>query len=63
MGFLERPLSGRLDHATVVAVRALQERLQIQVDGAVGPVTKMRLYESLGHYRVPRLEERDEESG
>jgi len=57
-GFLQPPLSGRFDHATVVAVRALQESLQVQVDGTVGQVTKMRLYESLEEYRVPRLEER-----
>jgi general secretion pathway protein A len=63
MGLLKPPLSGRFDVATVVAVRALQERLKVRVDGTVGQVTKMRLYESLGQYRVPRLEERDEETG
>jgi hypothetical protein len=63
MGFFDGAPTGRFDLATIAGVRALQESLRVEIDGTVGPVTKMRLYESLGQYRVPRLRERDEETG
>jgi len=63
MGFYDGALTGQFDLATIKAVRDLQANLQIKVDGTVGRVTKLRLYESLGLYEVPRLRERDEVTG
>jgi hypothetical protein len=63
MGFYGGALTGEFDGATVKGVRDLQASLQIQVDGTVGRVTKIRLYERLGFYAVPRLQERDEVTG
>ena len=55
MGFYDGALTGEFDAATIAGVRDLQASLQIQVDGTVGRVTKLRLYERLGLYAVPRL--------
>lgn len=63
MGFYDGALTGELDPATIEGVRDLQANLQIKVDGTVGRVTKLRLYERLGLYAVPRLRERDEVTG
>jgi len=63
MGFYDGPLTGEFDAATITGVRDLQLSLQIQVDGTVGRVTKIRLYEKLGLHAVPRLQERDEVTG
>jgi general secretion pathway protein A len=63
MGFYDGALTGELDAATITGVRDLQASLQIQVDGTVGRVTKIRLYERLGLYAVPRLQGRDEVTG
>ena len=63
MGFYDDAATGEFDAATIQGVRDLQASLQIEVDGTVGRVTKIRLYEKLGHYAVPRLRERDEVSG
>ena len=63
MGFYDDAPTGEFDAATIQGVRDLQASLQIEVDGTVGRVTKIRLYEKLGHYAVPRLRERDEVSG
>lgn len=46
---------GRYDAATIAGVRALQERLELAVDGTVGPVTKIQLYRALPGYTVPAL--------
>jgi len=63
MGFYNGALTGEFDLATIEGVRDLQANLQIKVDGTVGRVTKLRLYEKLGLYEVPRLRERDEVTG
>ena len=63
MGFYSGALTGEFDLATIEGVRDLQANLQIKVDGTVGRVTKLRLYEKLGLYEVPRLRERDEVTG
>jgi peptidoglycan hydrolase-like protein with peptidoglycan-binding domain len=63
MGFYRGSLTGEFDGATITAVRALQTSLQIEVDGTVGRVTKLRLYDRLGSYAVPRLSESDEVAG
>ena len=63
MGFYGDSPTGEFDAATIQGVRDLQASLQIQVDGTVGRVTKIRLYEQLGHYAVPRLREREEVTG
>jgi hypothetical protein len=63
MGFFDGAPTGEFDLPTIAGVRALQESLQVEVDGTVGRVTKIRLYESLDQYQVPRLSERDEDTG
>jgi len=63
MGFYDGAPTGDFDAATIAGVRALQASLQVEVDGTVGRVTKMRLYETLGLYEIPRLTHRDEETG
>jgi len=63
MGFYDGVLTGEFDLATIKGIRDLQANLQIKVDGTVGRVTKLRLYERLGLYAVPRLRERDEVTG
>jgi len=63
MGFYEGAPTGEFDAATIAGVRALQASLEVDVDGTVGQVTKVRLYERLGNYEVPRLRKRDEETG
>ncbi|MGH0035845.1 MAG: AAA family ATPase [Myxococcota bacterium] len=47
--------SGRFDARTVEGVRTLQLTRQLEPDGAVGPRTKMVLYDLLDRYTVPRL--------
>jgi general secretion pathway protein A len=63
MGFYDGALTGEFDAATIKGVRRLQGSLQIEVDGTVGRETKIRLYERLGLYAVPRLRERHEVTG
>jgi hypothetical protein len=63
LGFFAGAPTGEFDLPTIAAVRALQESLEVEVDGTVGRVTKIRLYESLDQYQVPRLSERDEDAG
>jgi len=63
LGFYDGEATGEFDAGTIKAVRDLQASLGIQVDGTVGHVTKLRLYETLGLYQLPRLRERDEVTG
>jgi general secretion pathway protein A len=63
MGFYGGAPSGEFDAETIAGVRALQASFQIGVDGTVGHVTKLRLYERLGLYAVPRLQEGGEVAG
>lgn len=63
LGLYAVPPSGEFDDDTVIAVRALQERLRVHVDGTVGPRTKVRLYEYLSAYDVPRLRPASGETG
>jgi hypothetical protein len=60
LGFFDGVVSGRFDGATADAVRRFQETLGLAVDGTVGPLTKIALYERLGDYAVPRLMDRRE---
>lgn len=55
LGFYRASLSARFDPATVEAVRSFQRARRLEPDGAVGPLTKMALYEALSRYAVPRL--------
>jgi hypothetical protein len=55
MGFYAGAPTGEFDSATIEGVRALQTSLNVEVDGTVGEMTKARLYERLGFYRMPRL--------
>jgi peptidoglycan hydrolase-like protein with peptidoglycan-binding domain len=63
MGFYGDTPSGDFDAETIAGVRALQASFQIGVDGTVGRVTKLRLYERLGLYTVPRLQGGGEVAG
>ena len=56
LGFYSGPPNGRFDAETQAAVRAFQRSRDLSEDGAVGPRTKMALYDSLGRYQVPRLQ-------
>jgi hypothetical protein len=55
LGFYSATLSARFDAGTREAVRAFQHRHRLDPDGAVGPFTKMALYDALSRYPVPRL--------
>jgi hypothetical protein len=48
--------TGEFDADTIAAVRRLQGDAALQVDGTVGPETKIRLYQAMGTYPVPRLD-------
>jgi general secretion pathway protein A len=63
LGFYQGTPTGEFDAATIKGVRELQASLEVEVDGTVGRVTKMRLYEKLERYAVPRLQERSEVAG
>ncbi len=54
-GFSPGSASGHFDAATEEAVRAFQEDRRLDVDGAVGPLTKMALYRASGRYAVPHV--------
>ena len=55
LGLYRGQLSGEFDGTTLDGVRSLQLARQLRPDGAVGPRTKMVLYDMLGTYAVPRL--------
>jgi general secretion pathway protein A len=55
LGFAPGPASGVFDAATEAAVRAFQSDRALEVDGEVGPLTKMSLYRALGRYGAPEL--------
>jgi general secretion pathway protein A len=55
LGYLVGTPTGVFDAATREGVRNFQRGSGLEVDGSVGPRTKMRLYDALGRYRVPRL--------
>ncbi|MCG8590742.1 MAG: AAA family ATPase [Proteobacteria bacterium] len=57
LGYYAGDVSGRFDLATLDSVRDLQASGGLVPDGAVGPRTKMLLYDRLDGYAVPRLEE------
>ena len=59
--YLDQP-SGRFDEPTLKGVRVLQLGRRLDPDGAVGPRTKMVIYDMLQEYSVPRLN-RPEGSG
>jgi general secretion pathway protein A len=53
LGFFAGALDGRFDAPTEAAVRAFQLNESLPVDGWVGPLTKIRLYERLPGYGAP----------
>jgi general secretion pathway protein A len=55
LGHYVGPTTGEFDGPTIAAVRSLQDATQVQVDGTVGPLTKIRIYQALRDYGVPRL--------
>jgi len=55
LGFYPGPPTGAWDGSTDLAVRTLQAQRQLRPDGAVGPRTRMVLYDLLDAYEVPRL--------
>lgn len=55
LGFDDILMSADYDPATRQAVRSVQKRYQVTVDGLVGPVTKIILYNELNDRPIPRL--------
>ena len=55
LGYYAQRTTGEFDSATRNAVSAFQAAQGLEPDGAVGPRTKIRLYEALDSYRVPAL--------
>ncbi len=55
LGYYAGRSSGLYDAATAEAVRAFQRSHQLDVDGHVGPRTKMAIYAEVERYSVPRL--------
>ncbi len=56
LGAYDGAPSGRFDEATEGAVRSFQESRSVAVDGVVGPITQILLYNSLGRFERPTLE-------
>ena len=57
LGYYRGEPSGSFDQTTVEGVQALQSSHQLEPDGAVGPRTQMLLYDLLGRYEIPRLDD------
>ncbi len=57
LGYYRGEPSGSFDQTTVEGVQALQSSHQLKPDGAVGPRTQMLLYDLLGRYEIPRLDD------
>jgi peptidoglycan hydrolase-like protein with peptidoglycan-binding domain len=55
MGFSHIEISGIYDPATRWAVQAIQARHGIPVDGVVGPLTKIVLYNEKSSLPIPHL--------
>ncbi|MCP5069326.1 MAG: AAA family ATPase [bacterium] len=55
LGVLHGDATGRYDAATISGVRELQRKLELGVDGTVGPVTKIEIYRALPGYELPVL--------
>ncbi len=55
LGYYESAPTGSFDEQTKLAVMTFQTLHELPVDGAVGPRTKMVLYDRLGRYEIPRL--------
>jgi peptidoglycan hydrolase-like protein with peptidoglycan-binding domain len=55
LGFYVGDVHGSYDDATERAVAAFQRGSGLSPDGAVGPLTQVRLYHSLPDYRMPLL--------
>jgi len=60
MGFTDLSINAAYDEQTRSAVRAVQARHGIPVDGYVGPLTKMILYNEKEGLKIPHLEEEPE---
>ena len=56
LGFTELSINAAYDDATRSAVRAVQARHGIPVDGYVGPLTKMVLYNEKKGLKIPHLD-------
>lgn len=55
LGLYHGELSGEFDKTTEEAVLKFQRKSSLQLDGIVGPKTKLALYANLDQYPVPRL--------
>jgi general secretion pathway protein A len=55
LGFSGISLDPEYDGATRSAIMAIQERNGLPVDGIVGPLTKIALYNEMGNLTMPRL--------
>jgi len=56
LGYYERKPSGVFDGRTVEAVRAFQRDHYLDVDGILGPQTRIVLYQTLQRFQMPLLE-------
>jgi general secretion pathway protein A len=53
LGFFGEPPTGAFEASTEAGVRAFQAAEALPIDGKVGPLTKIRLYERLPGYAPP----------
>jgi general secretion pathway protein A len=59
IGFRELDITPVYDGKTLQAVEYIQKKHNVTVDGSVGPVTKIILYNEMASLQVPRLASRD----
>ena len=55
LGFSEVEINDEYDNWTRLAIEAIQAKYGIPVDGFVGPLTKMILYQEKESFEMPRL--------
>ncbi|MFP4350062.1 MAG: peptidoglycan-binding domain-containing protein, partial [Desulfococcaceae bacterium] len=59
IGFRELEITPVYDGKTLQAVEYIQKKHNVTVDGSVGPVTKIILYNEMASLQIPRLASRD----
>jgi len=48
-------MSAKFDEKTKEAIKSIQEKNNIKIDGVVGPMTKILLYKELNGLKIPRI--------